>query len=113
VSQATPRNFSSNANPMAAAATNLTMSTCQVPQDSRSEVAPIIAGTLGMVVLILCILRLLQRTVFRQIFGWDDGLIVAALLCAFPLNCLMFPCKSLPKPKEVGLTPGSAEIRPG
>ncbi|RMJ27245.1 hypothetical protein PHISP_01897 [Aspergillus sp. HF37] len=58
-------------------ATNLTMSTCHVPQDSRSEVAPIIAGTLGMMVLI--------------IFGWDDGMILAALLCAFPLNCLMFP----------------------
>lgn len=78
---------------MDAAAMNLTMSTCQVPQDSQANIAPIVAGTLGMIALILGILRLIQRIVITRSFGWDDGFIVAALLSAIPFNCLMFPCK--------------------
>ena len=79
------------ANPTAA--TNLTMSTCQVPQADQSRVAPILAGVLGMLALIMVSLRLIQRSFFSRLVGWDDGLIVAALICAAPLNCAMFPSK--------------------
>ena len=70
------------------------MTTCQVPQADQSRVAPIVAGTLGMTALILCALRVLQRAMFKQSFGLDDALIITSLVCAAPLNCLMFPCKS-------------------
>jgi hypothetical protein len=75
------------------AATNLTMSACQVPEASQARTALILAGVLGMLALIMVALRLVQRTVFNRLFGFDDGLIVAALICAAPLNCLMFPSK--------------------
>lgn len=69
------------------------MSVCQVPQESQAEVAPVLAGVFGMLALIMVIVRIWQRTMFKQGFGWDDGLIVAALLCAGPLNCIAFPSK--------------------
>ncbi|KAJ5658259.1 uncharacterized protein N7484_001908 [Penicillium longicatenatum] len=72
-------------------ATNLTMSICNVPQASQALISPVLAGVLGMLALIMVSLRLIQRTVFNRLFGLDDGLIVAALICAAPLNCTMFP----------------------
>lgn len=69
------------------------MSTCQVPETNQARISPIIAGVLGVIALIMVTLRLVQRSVFSQQFGYDDGLIVAALVCAAPLNCLMFPSK--------------------
>lgn len=75
------------------AATNLTMTACQVPQESQARTSSILAGVLGMLTLILVALRLVQRFLRNRLFGFDDGLIVAALICAAPLNCLMFPCK--------------------
>lgn len=97
---------------MLPAATNLTMSTCEVPQASQADVSPILAGILGMLALMIVIVRVIQRTVFRQNFGWDDGLIVGALVCAAPLNCLMFPSKYEAPPKGyVGLTPGSCSAK--
>jgi len=79
------------------AATNLTMSTCQVPEASQTRTAPILAGVLGMLALIMIALRLVQRTMFDRLLGFDDGLIVAALICAAPLNCLMFPSRFVTK----------------
>lgn len=75
------------------AATNLTMTTCQVPQESQGRISSILAGCLGMLALILVALRLVQRFLRNRVFGFDDGLIVVALICAAPLNCLMFPSK--------------------
>lgn len=46
-----------------------------------------------MLALILVALRLVQRFLRNRVFGFDDGLIVVALICAAPLNCLMFPSK--------------------
>ncbi|KAJ5161210.1 hypothetical protein N7492_006602 [Penicillium capsulatum] len=71
------------------------MSTCQVPQANQSRVAPILAGVLGMLVLIMVSLRLIQRAGFNKLVGVDDGLIVMAFICAAPLNCLMFPMQKL------------------
>lgn len=70
------------------------MSICDVPQASQALISPVLAGVLGMLALIMVSLRLIQRTVFNRLFGLDDGLIVAALICAAPLNCTMFPSKS-------------------
>ncbi|KAJ5096960.1 hypothetical protein N7456_007681 [Penicillium angulare] len=67
------------------------MSICQVPQASQALISPVLAGVLGMAALIMVSLRLIQRTVFNRLFGLDDGFIVAALVCAAPLNCAMFP----------------------
>ncbi|KAK1142066.1 hypothetical protein N8T08_008148 [Aspergillus melleus] len=41
--------------------------------------------------LIMVVLRLVQRLCIKKSFGWDDGLILMALACAAPLNCLAFP----------------------
>lgn len=76
------------------------MSVCQVPQESQATVAPILAGIFGSLALAMVIVRVWQRITFKQIFGWDDGLIVAALLCAGPLNCMMFPSKSAKRPRN-------------
>lgn len=70
------------------------MSICDIPQASQALISPVLAGVLGMLALIMVTLRLIQRTVFNRLFGLDDGLIVAALICAAPLNCTMFPSKS-------------------
>ncbi|KAJ5628174.1 hypothetical protein N7490_010402 [Penicillium lividum] len=67
------------------------MSVCDVPQASQALISPVLAGVLGMLALMLVALRLIQRTVFNRLLGLDDGLIVAALVCALPLNCTMFP----------------------
>lgn len=69
------------------------MSICQVPEASQARITPILAGILGMLALIMVGLRVIHRSVFNHLFGMDDGLILAALLCAIPLNCLMFPSK--------------------
>lgn len=69
------------------------MSTCQVPETSQARIPPILAGVLGMVALIMVLLRLIQRSVFNRQLGYDDCLIAAAVVCAAPLNCLMFPSK--------------------
>lgn len=69
------------------------MSACQVPEASQARTSPILAGVLGMLALIMVTLRLIQRSVFNRQFGYDDGLILAALICAIPLNCVMFPSK--------------------
>lgn len=79
---------------ISAAATNLTMTTCEVPQDSQAGLSSILAGVLGMLALIMVSLRFIQRAVFSRQVGVDDGLILAALICAVPLNVLMFPCRS-------------------
>ncbi|KAF3391414.1 hypothetical protein F1880_007957, partial [Penicillium rolfsii] len=76
-------------------ATNLTMSMCQVPESSQARISPVLAGVLGMVVLIMVVLRLIQRSVFNRQLGYDDGLIAVAVICAAPLNCLMFPMYNL------------------
>ena len=70
------------------------MSTCQVPEASQARIPPILAGVLGMVALIMVMLRLIQRSVFNRQLGYDDSLIAAAVVCAAPLNCLMFPSKN-------------------
>lgn len=75
------------------AATNTTMAVCQVPQQSQENITPILTGVLGMLTLIMVSLRVIQRVVFSRVFWWDDALCVAALLCAAPLNCVMFPSK--------------------
>lgn len=67
------------------------MSTCQVPEVSQATISPILAGVLGMVAFVMVMLRLIQRSVFNGQLGYDDGLIAAAVVCAAPLNCLMFP----------------------
>lgn len=97
------------------AATNTTMEVCQVPQQSQEHITPILAGVFGMLALIMVSLRVIQRVVFSRVFWWDDALCVAALLCAGPLNCVMFPsesslCQKLP---IMRLTPGSEKVRIG
>ncbi|RJE22111.1 hypothetical protein PHISCL_05550 [Aspergillus sclerotialis] len=67
------------------------MSVCQVPQKSKDVVAPVLAGVFGSLALGMVIVRIWQRTIFKPGFGWDDGLIIAALLCSGPLNIMMFP----------------------
>lgn len=69
------------------------MTVCQVPGQSQARISPILAGVLGMLALILVMLRLVQRFLRNRAFGFDDGLVVAALICAAPLNCLIFPSK--------------------
>lgn len=71
------------------------MQVCQVPQKSQAVVAPVLAGVFGAWALGMVIVRIWQRSMFKPGFGWDDGLIIAALLCAGPLNIMMFPRMSL------------------
>lgn len=78
------------------------MSACQVTQASQANVAPILAGIFGVLALAMVIVRIWQRAVFRQGFGWDDGCAVAAMLCAIPLNCMAFPRKYSPGPSMSG-----------
>ena len=72
------------------------MTICEVPQASQALISPVLAGVLGMTALIMVSLRLVQRTAFNRLFGLDDAFIVAALVCAAPLNCTMFPSQSAP-----------------
>lgn len=72
------------------------MSVCEVPQKSQDLVAPVVAGVFGSMALAMVIIRIWQRTMFKPGFGWDDGLIVAALLCSGPLNVMMFPSMFIP-----------------
>lgn len=69
------------------------MSTCQVPEANQALVSPVLAGVLGLFALIMVLVRLVGRSVFNRVLGSDDYLIAAALICAGPLNCLMFPSK--------------------
>jgi hypothetical protein len=71
------------------------MTICEVPQASQALISPVLAGVLGMLALIMVSLRLAQRTAFKRLFGLDDAFIVAALVCAVPLNCTMFPSQSI------------------
>lgn len=69
------------------------MATCQVPEASQAHISPILAGVLGMLALICVSMRLISRSGFHGTLGADDYLAVAALICAAPLNCVMFPSK--------------------
>ncbi|KAE8349543.1 hypothetical protein BDV28DRAFT_160402 [Aspergillus coremiiformis] len=71
--------------------TNLTRSACGIPEDNHANLTPALAGVLGMLALIMVILRLVQRVFLKKSFGWDDGMILMALICAVALNCMAFP----------------------
>ena len=62
------------------ASTNATRAACGVPEESESDLTPGLAGGLGMMALIMVVLRLLQRLCIKKSFGWDDGLILMALV---------------------------------
>ncbi|PLB50889.1 hypothetical protein P170DRAFT_493031 [Aspergillus steynii IBT 23096] len=62
------------------ASTNATRAACGVPEESQADLTPGLAGGLGMMALIMVVLRLLQRTCIKKSFGWDDGLILMALV---------------------------------
>ncbi|KAJ5781994.1 uncharacterized protein N7518_010477 [Penicillium psychrosexuale] len=76
-------------------ATNITMTACRIPQDSQAGISSILAGVFGMLALIMVVLRITQRSVFNGLVGLDDFVIAAAMVCAAPLNCLMFPMQNL------------------
>lgn len=81
------------------------MSTGQVPEASQARTSTILAGILGMLALTMVTLRLIQRSIFNRQFGYDDGLNLAALVCATPLNRVMFPVSiTLPSPNCLILT---------
>ncbi|KAG2420252.1 hypothetical protein HFD88_005053 [Aspergillus terreus] len=72
----------------------MTRAACGIPEDNEADLTPALAGSLGMLALIMVILRWSQRIFVKKSLGWDDGLILMALVCAAPLNCLTFPMKS-------------------
>ncbi|RDW60501.1 uncharacterized protein DSM5745_10959 [Aspergillus mulundensis] len=73
------------------ASTNATRAACGIPEESNAGLTPALAGSLGMLAVIMVGLRVIQRTVTRKVFGWDDVLIIFALVCAIPLNAMAFP----------------------
>ncbi|KAL5001726.1 hypothetical protein BDV10DRAFT_159610 [Aspergillus recurvatus] len=73
--------------------TNMTRSACGVPEESQANLTPALAGSLGMLALIMVGLRIGWRTATKKAFGWDDGFILLAIACAIPLNCMAFPMK--------------------
>ncbi|KAL4751314.1 hypothetical protein BDW72DRAFT_203155 [Aspergillus terricola var. indicus] len=62
-----------------AASTNMTRSTCGVPEESEADLTPALAGSLGMLALIMVGLRIGWRTATKKTFGWDDGFILLAI----------------------------------
>ncbi|KAF9893352.1 hypothetical protein FE257_011784 [Aspergillus nanangensis] len=74
--------------------TNITRAACGMPEKSETDLAPALAGSLGTLALIMVILRWSQRMFMKKSLGRDDGLLLMALDCAAPLNCLTFPLKT-------------------
>ncbi|KAL4765021.1 uncharacterized protein BDW70DRAFT_147325 [Aspergillus foveolatus] len=62
-----------------AASTNMTRSTCGVPEESEANLTPALAGSLGMLALVMVGLRIGWRTATKKTFGWDDGFILLAM----------------------------------
>jgi hypothetical protein len=55
------------------------MAFCDVPRRNDSTILNGISGTFGMLVILVIGLRMVTRMPpFRIVFGWDDGLILAA-----------------------------------
>ncbi|KAI9375048.1 hypothetical protein BJX61DRAFT_540196 [Aspergillus egyptiacus] len=73
------------------ASTNATRAACRVPEANEADVTPALAGSLGMLAIVMVCLRILQRTVAKKVFGWDDVFIMIALACSIPLNAMAFP----------------------
>ncbi|OJJ97623.1 hypothetical protein ASPACDRAFT_45714 [Aspergillus aculeatus ATCC 16872] len=73
--------------------TNYTRAACGIHEESKASLTPALAGSLGMLALIMTGLRMAQRTMMKRSFGWDDGLIVMAMACAAILNIMAFPSK--------------------
>ncbi|PYH48072.1 CFEM domain-containing protein [Aspergillus saccharolyticus JOP 1030-1] len=71
--------------------TNYTRAACGIHEESKASLTPALAGSLGMLALIMTCLRVSQRTMMKHSFGWDDGLIVMAMGCAAILNLMAFP----------------------
>ncbi|PYH88103.1 hypothetical protein BO71DRAFT_469331, partial [Aspergillus ellipticus CBS 707.79] len=71
--------------------TNATRAACDIPEASRADLTPALAGALGMLAIVMVALRMSQRIFMKKSFGWDDGLILMALACAIPLNVMAFP----------------------
>ncbi|RAH65923.1 uncharacterized protein BO66DRAFT_414770 [Aspergillus aculeatinus CBS 121060] len=59
--------------------TNYTRAACGIHEESKASLTPALAGSLGMLALIMTGLRMAQRTMMKRSFGWDDGLIVMAM----------------------------------
>ncbi|KAL4926237.1 uncharacterized protein BDV17DRAFT_293662 [Aspergillus undulatus] len=53
---------------------------CGIPEESNTDLTPARARPIGMLAVIFVCLRVIQRTVTRKVFGWDDVLIIFALL---------------------------------
>ncbi|RAL13436.1 CFEM domain-containing protein [Aspergillus homomorphus CBS 101889] len=60
--------------------TNSTRAACGIHEESKASLTPALAGSLGMLALIMTCLRMSQRTMMKRSFGWDDGLILMAML---------------------------------
>lgn len=69
-----------------AASTNMTRSTCGLPEESEANLTPALAGSLGMLALIMVGLRIGWRTGTKKTFGWDDGFILLAMVCTPSLH---------------------------
>jgi hypothetical protein len=61
------------------ASTNMTRAVCGIPEDKEADLTPALAGSLGMLALIMVILRWSQRIFVKKSLGWDDGLVVTGL----------------------------------
>lgn len=44
--------------------------------------------------LIMVTVRVVQRSFIKKNLGWDDCLIIAAMVCACPMNCVTFQSES-------------------
>ena len=62
------------------ASTNMTRAVCGIPEDNEADLTPALAGSLGMLALIMVILRWSQRIFVKKSLGWDDGLVLMALV---------------------------------
>lgn len=62
------------------ASTNMTRASCGIPEESAANLTPALAGSLGMLALIMVALRWCQRIFIKKSLGWDDGLILMALV---------------------------------
>lgn len=72
--------LSQSESPNILVSTNYTRAACGIHEESKASLTPALAGSLGMLALIMTGLRMAQRTMMKRSFGWDDGLIVMAMV---------------------------------
>ncbi|KAF1813769.1 hypothetical protein P152DRAFT_291702 [Eremomyces bilateralis CBS 781.70] len=72
--------------------TRATMAACGVKPRDQSDIVIAIPASFGSVAILMILVRLVDRLWVRKIsLGWDDHLVVIAMILALPLNGLCFP----------------------